>query len=233
MSRENRLERFGHLPRLEPALGTLPAEQRDLWPTLGDVPEDFVLYGGTGLALRLGHRASGDFDFFSPKHFIPTDLLARLAWLGRVTIGRSAPNTLELSTAGGVRFSFFGEMRLRTVAEPSIVDENGLVVASIFDLAGTKAKAVLDRSEWRDYVDIATLLRHGQRLPDIIGYAATIFEPLFEFPAAAFLRALVYFEEGTAPEVADDMRRELEAAVIDAAHAIIPVHEPYSESISP
>jgi hypothetical protein len=233
VSREHRLERFGHLPRLEPALGTLPAEQRTLWPMLGDIPEDFVLYGGTGLALHLGHRESGDFDFFSAKPFIPTDLLARLAWLGRVSISRSAPNNLELSTAAGVRFSFFGEMRLQVVAEPSIVAENGIVVASLFDLAGTKAKALLDRSEWRDYVDIAALLRHGQRLPDIIGYATTIFEPLFEFPAAAFLRALVYFEEGTAPEVPDAMRRDLEAAVVDAAHATIPTVDPYSGSISP
>lgn len=233
MSREHRLERFGHLPRLKPALGTLPAEQRGLWPTLGDIPADFVLYGGTGLALRLGHRESGDFDFFSATPFVPTDLLARLAWLGRVTISRSASNNLELSTAAGVRFSFFGGMRLQVVAEPSVVAQNGILVASIFDLAGTNAKALLDRSEWRDYVDIATLLRHGQRLPDVIGYATTIFEPLFEFPAAAFLRALVYFEDGTAPEVPDDMRRELEAAVVDAARAVIPAVEPYSNAISP
>ena len=233
MSRESRLERFARLPRLEPAVGSLPATQRELWPTLGDIPEDFVLYGGTGLALHLVHRASGDFDFLSAESFIPTDLLARLAWLGRATISRSAPNNLEFSTATGVRFSFFGGMRLQAVAEPSIATENGIVVASIFDLAGTKAMAVLDRSEWRDYVDIATLLRRGHRLPDIIGYATTIFEPLFEFPAAAFLRALVYFEEGTAPEVPDAMRRELEAAVVDAAHATIPTVEPYSGSISP
>ncbi len=233
MSRESRLERLAHLPRLEPAVGKLPSTQRKLWPTLGDIPEAFVLYGGAGLALQLGHRESGDFDFFSAESFTPTDLLARLAWLGRATISRSAPNDLEFSTATGVRFSFFGGMRLQVVAEPSIVAENGIVVASIFDLAGTKAKAVLDRSEWRDYVDIATLLRGGHRLPDIIGYATTIFEPLFDFPAAAFLRALVYFEEGTASEVPDAMRRELEAAVVDAAHAIIPTVEPYSGSISP
>ena len=233
MSREGRLARFSFLPHLETRAAILPPAQRGLWPTLGDIPDDFVLYGGTGLALRLGHRPSVDFDFFSADSFSPADLLARLAWLGRVTIDRSAPNDLDCSTSTGVRLAFFGAMGIRSVAEPSICDENGLVVASVFDLAGTKAKAILDRSEWRDYVDIATLLRNGHALPDIIGYAASIFDPLFEFPTATFLRALAYFEEGTAPDVPADVRRDLESAVRDVEHATIPTVEPYSRSILP
>ena len=46
-----------------PRLDVLPTAQRRLWPTLADVPEPFVLYGGTALALRLAHRTSVDFDF--------------------------------------------------------------------------------------------------------------------------------------------------------------------------
>jgi hypothetical protein len=233
VSREHRLERFSHLPGLEPALGIMPPAQRELWPLLGDVPDGFVLYGGTGLALHLGHRASADFDFFSAGSFVPTDLLAELAWLGRVTINQAAPGSLDLSTGTGVRFSFLGGMALQVVAEPSIAVENGLVIASVFDLAGTKAKAILDRSEWKDYVDIATLLRAGHRVPDIIGYATAIFEPLFEFPAATFLRALVYFAAGTAPDVPGDIKRELEAAVVQAEHEAIPTFEPYGNSIRP
>lgn len=233
MSRNSRVARFAHLPVLEPAVEMLPPAQRAAWPTLGDIPEDFVLYGGTGLALHLGHRESADFDFFSARTFVPTDLLAELAWLGRVTINESAADTLDISTADGVRFAFLGGMRLQVVAEQSVVEENGLVVASVFDLAGTKAKAILDRSEWRDYVDIATLLRHGHRLQDIIGYATTIFDPLFAFPAATFLRALVYFEDGTAPDVPADMRRELEEAVKRAEREQIPAVDPYAVSIRP
>jgi hypothetical protein len=233
VSREHRLERFSHLPRLEPELGILGTAQRELWPILGDVPEDFVLYGGTGLALHLGHRPSADFDFVSACSFVPTDLLAELSWLGRVTINQAAPGSLDLSTRTGVRLSFLGGMTLQVVAEPSMAAENGLVIASVFDLAGTKAKAILDRSEWKDYVDIATLLRAGHSVPDIIGYANTIFDLLFEFPAATFLRALVYFEAGTASDVPDDMRRELEAAVVLAEHEAIRIFEPYGASIRP
>jgi hypothetical protein len=44
----------------EPRLDILPACQRRLWPELDAVPPEFVLYGGTGLALQLGHRDSED-----------------------------------------------------------------------------------------------------------------------------------------------------------------------------
>jgi hypothetical protein len=52
----------------EPRLDILPESQRRLW--------DFVLYGGTGLALQLAHRVSE--DFFSSSGFDPDRLCARL-----------------------------------------------------------------------------------------------------------------------------------------------------------
>ena len=48
----------------EPRLDMLPSSQLRLWPELNAAPTDFVLYGGTGLALQIGHRSSEDFDFF-------------------------------------------------------------------------------------------------------------------------------------------------------------------------
>ena len=42
----------------EPRLDILSESQRLLWPELNGVPADFVLYGGTSLALQLGHRVS-------------------------------------------------------------------------------------------------------------------------------------------------------------------------------
>ena len=50
------------VPRLE----ILPVVQKAIWPELSPCKDlGFVLYGGTAIALRLGHRASVDFDFFS------------------------------------------------------------------------------------------------------------------------------------------------------------------------
>src|ERR1700722_6901021 len=64
--------------RFDPRLDILPESQLRLWPELDTVPSDFILYGGTGLALQLGHRASEDFDFFSSSGFDPDRLRSRL-----------------------------------------------------------------------------------------------------------------------------------------------------------
>ena len=66
------------MPTFEPRLEILSESKLDLWPELAAVPSDFVLYGGTALALRLGHRVSEDFDFFSSEGFDPDRLQARL-----------------------------------------------------------------------------------------------------------------------------------------------------------
>lgn len=62
----------------EPRLDILPESQRRVRPELDAVPPEFVLYGGTGIALQLGHRISEDFDFFSSVGFDPEGLLERL-----------------------------------------------------------------------------------------------------------------------------------------------------------
>ncbi len=52
----------------EPRLEVLPPAQRALWPALrGIAALGMALYGGTAVALRLGHRASVDFDFFGEQ----------------------------------------------------------------------------------------------------------------------------------------------------------------------
>jgi Nucleotidyl transferase AbiEii toxin, Type IV TA system len=54
------------MPRhLEPKFSILPAAQRQIWTSLAPALQlSFVLYGGTAVALHLGHRESLDFDFF-------------------------------------------------------------------------------------------------------------------------------------------------------------------------
>jgi hypothetical protein len=54
-------DRFAH------HFAILPEAQRKIWPQLAAFKDHFVLYGGTALALRIGHRQSVDFDFFSEE----------------------------------------------------------------------------------------------------------------------------------------------------------------------
>src|SRR6266542_3121408 len=100
----------------EPRLDILTDSQRLLWPELNAVPSDFVLYGGTGLALHLGHRVSEDFDFFSSAAFDPARLQARLPFFR--DLNRAAPDdwvhykrdNLEafVNRRGPIKVAFFG-----------------------------------------------------------------------------------------------------------------------------
>jgi len=57
---------------------------------------NFYLAGGTGLALRLGHRRSADLDFFSQQSFDEEALLTSLLPLKNLSIIARAKQTLHL-----------------------------------------------------------------------------------------------------------------------------------------
>jgi Nucleotidyl transferase AbiEii toxin, Type IV TA system len=65
----------------QPRLDILPPAQHRLWTELSQVPPEFTLYGGTAIALHLGHRQSVDFDFFGNRAFDPEKLRAAIPFL--------------------------------------------------------------------------------------------------------------------------------------------------------
>ncbi len=101
----------------KPQLHILPAAQRLLWDELRAVPAGFVLYGGTALALHLGHRVSVDFDFFSRERFEPARLFGELPFLAGAEVLQQGPDTLTclVERRGPVKVSFFGLPRLGRV----------------------------------------------------------------------------------------------------------------------
>ena len=60
-------------------LSVLPQAQLDIWPKLNRMNLCFTLYGGTAIALQLGHRISIDFDFFSNRFFQSDEIHAHLS----------------------------------------------------------------------------------------------------------------------------------------------------------
>lgn len=65
-----------------PRLEVLPPAQRELWPLLAPIQRfGYVLYGGTAIALRLAHRHSVDFDFFTSQSVNPGELRKHLPFL--------------------------------------------------------------------------------------------------------------------------------------------------------
>src|ERR1700692_756806 len=98
------------MQEFSPRMEVLPAAQRRLWGELSSVPEEFVLYGGTALALHLGHRNSVDFDFFGKAGFNLPKLEAAIPFLAGAKIVQRAENTLTalVDRGGIIKVSFFG-----------------------------------------------------------------------------------------------------------------------------
>ena len=113
-----------------------------------------VLYGGTAVALYLGHRESVDFDFFTNLPFQSDDLVGRYGFLREVEVLQSQQNTFTVITAGreagGVKISFFGGLRFGRLAQPRSTPDGVMNVASLDDLLAHKLKTVLQPVETND-----------------------------------------------------------------------------------
>ena len=201
------------LPKLE----ILPAPQLVVWAELSGIPPEFKLYGGTAIALHLGHRQSIDFDFFGDRAFRPLDLAGCLPLLEGGTVLQSEPNTLTvlIDRGGPVKLSFFGVPRLKKIRPPLVASDNGLQIASLLDLAGTKAAVVQQRAEPKDYVDVDAILSDGQiDLPMALAAAQCIYGSVFS-PQNA-LKAFSYFDE---PQL-QVLSKELKLRLLKAVRAV-------------
>jgi hypothetical protein len=213
-----------------PRLAALPAAQRAVWPELKQVPRQFVLYGGTALALRLGHRQSEDFDWFADAPVNPEELLETLPLLKGATVRQKAPNTLTVVVhrAGPVKLSFFG-LSLRRVGEPDLTDDGVARVATLRDVGGCKMAVIQGRSEAKDYLDIHALLRQGLGVAEMLGAAQAIYGEQF-FPMIT-LKALAWFKDGDLPGLPAEVKTTLSRAAGDVRQ--IPDLEPLPGGVSP
>jgi hypothetical protein len=82
-----------------------------------------------------------------------------------------------------------------------------LRVASLLDLAGTKIKALLQRVEAKDYLDIAALLDAKVSLGQVLAAARALFGPAFN-PLVA-QKTLTYFEGGDLASLPAEVKRLL------------------------
>jgi hypothetical protein len=187
-------------------LNILPADQRALWEhELQAGFPGLVLYGDTALALRLGHRTSVGFDFFSARPLVPLDFREEHALDGDILQAKA--NTLSVLHRG-VKLSFFGGLSLGVLQPPDLVGH--CPVASLDDLGVGKLAALVNRVELKDYLDVAALLRHGNDLAHLLAGANAVYRG--EFPVAACLKSLTWFDDPALAELSAKDRLLLEQA---------------------
>ena len=190
--------------------------QRALWMELGSTPAHFTLYGGTALALQLGHRRSVDFDFFSAGPFDPQYLLDTVPYLdgARVTLMTAGSLTATVDREGAVKVSFFSPTRpLTMIGEPVVSQSPKLRLASQIDIAATKLAVIAMRPASRDYIDIHALITQAG-IPLVRQLAAVPFvfagQPYNPYIP---LKALAYFDDGDLSALPGKVKRELTVAV--------------------
>jgi predicted nucleotidyltransferase component of viral defense system len=118
---------------------------------------EFLLVGGTALALHIGHRLSVDLDFFSTNSFDNYQIEAHLAEVYGFSTDYVAPNTLK-GFARNVKMDFL------THAYPLVnerCEEDGLRLASIPDIGAMKLNAIAHSgNRQKDFFDLYFLLEH-------------------------------------------------------------------------
>ncbi len=196
----------------DPRIDILPAAQKEIWPQLAPAPDlSFVLYGGTAVALHLGHRVSVDFDFFRAEPLEKTRIETSFRFFRSARTLQEDENTLVIAVtmpSGPVKVSFFGGLALGRVNDPLQTRDRVLLVASLDDLLATKLKAILDRAEAKDYRDISAILSAGVSLEKALGAFANNYRRDPALP----LKALGFFKDGDLPTLSEADQARLRAA---------------------
>lgn len=209
--------------QFKPYMSILPESQKQLWQALAPIKTlGFTLYGGTAIALRLGHRNSVDFDFFSDKPLDRHALKTACPFLNDSTTLQDEENTwvvlvpvrgngIATSDDEHVKVSYFGSIEFGRVGEPELTEDQVLRVASLTDLMATKLKTILQRAEAKDYRDIYAMVKVGVSLPQGLAAARELFGPNFQ-PSES-LKALTYFGDGDLNTLTAQEKKTLVGAV--------------------
>lgn len=191
-------------------LDILDKKRQELLTKLLPYLKDFILAGGTALALQINHRESYDFDFFSSSP-IPKNYIEKISQIIKIaTISVDSSDELTFFTENEIKVTFlnypFG------FAYPLESLDNGLSLFSIKDIAIKKAYSIGRRGAYRDYFDLYSILKDDYiSLQELIRETKKIYGSIFE--EKLFLQQLVYFGDIT------------DFTILPVSTQIIPKHE--------
>ena len=201
-------------------LNILPEAQLELWPLLKDIPKEFILYGGTAVALQLGHRTSVDFDFFSDLPLNQEKLLQEFPLLKKYSLVRPEINTINCIMDlknGPVKLQFLANLgdRQKRIVKPILAPDNQLQIASLKDLFATKLNTIQNRADCKDYLDIDAIIKSGISLEEGLGCAVAVYGNIFD-PASS-LRALCSYRDGNLDELNPEIKNYLSQCAANVA----------------
>jgi hypothetical protein len=172
----------------------LPPKQLRLWPKLAAIKNaGFVLYGGTAVALQIGHRSSVDFDFFSTRFFNLSDVMGEIPWLTSGIVQSTGENTVEL-VCEDVKISLFGSIQFGRIGQPLLTDDGVIEVASLDDLLALKLATITQRASYKDYCDICAMIEQKISFENALAGAQSFYGNTFSVHTC--LSALSYFGDG-------------------------------------
>jgi hypothetical protein len=176
-----------------------------------------------------------DFDFFTERTLDRKALETMLPWVRSGTVLRAEPDTHVLLVAvprskREVKVSFFGGLRIGRIGTPDLSDDGVILVASVRDLLATKLKALFDRVEPKDYLDIVEVLSRGGDLLQGLSDAGVLFGK--SFSPAECLRILCWFGEPELRALPADCRRTLETRVKAAWNQPLPSSRKSASSLT-
>jgi hypothetical protein len=202
----------------QPHFEILPPPQRALWPELAEIPGHFVLYGGTALALRLGHRQSLEFDFFTSRDVNPAVLLNSLKLLrdAKVLQNTTQPLTVSVNRGGPIKLSFFGGLKLGRVGRYDETPDGFLNVASLLDIAGTKAAVITQRAEAKDYVDLLAIITSASGIDLALAMAAAQAIYGEQYNPMITVKSLNYFGDGDLHTLTQEAKGQLKKIAAEA-----------------
>lgn len=150
--------------------------------------QDFVLVGGTSLALQIGHRVSVDLDLFSVNSFVETDLNQYLIDRYHFETDFLARSTVK-GEIEGVQIDCLSHA-YPLVGEINIYEN--IRLASLHDIAAMKLNAISGNgTRIKDFIDIAYLAEYMSLNEMLASYQSKYKTMNVLIP----VKALTYFDE--------------------------------------
>lgn len=194
-------------------LETLPKEQQNILKMLQPVTDNtFVLFGGTAIALQLGHRVSVDFDFFRhlPLNQKEKTKLSELDFMKNFDILQDEEDTFVVSV-NGVKISFFGGIHFVDICVP--IHFQTLKIANLQDLLATKLAVITQRVEYKDYIDIVNIVSNNVSLKQGIDRAKVFYKN--QIAIQEVLKTIVYFKGEDLYKLKENEKNILKKSVKD------------------